>query len=169
MFAKAAFGHAEVLGQDVLGDVGKPVGQQEGFILVEVAVIEDEQELGSLSLMCLDRMGDAGREVPEIALTHIVLEGMTILVDGGDPHPALEHESPLGRLVPVQFPDRAGLESHVDAGKLGGDGHFADRRLPRPPACLQFVVAVGKGPSQVRHRAVIRLRRRQPVRALGLT
>ena len=94
---------------------------------------------------------------------------MTILVDGGDLHPALEYEAPLGRLVPVQFPDRAGLESHVNAGKLCGDGHFADRRLPRRAAWLQLVVAVDEGPSQVRHQAVIRLRRRSLSALLGLT
>src|SRR3954468_7473322 len=30
-------------------------------------------------------------------------------IDGSDPRPALEHEGPLGRLVPVQLADPAGL------------------------------------------------------------
>ena len=47
-------------------------------------------------------------------------------------------------LVPVHLPHRAGLEPHVHAGKLRGDGHFADRHLPSPAAGLQPIVDVGE-------------------------
>src|SRR5262249_29587718 len=79
------------------------------------------------------------------------------------------HEGPLGRLVPVQLPDPAGLEPHVDQGKVRGGWYLADRRLPRPSAFPHLDVAVGERPSQGRHRAVIRRRRPEPVRTLGLT
>src|SRR2546425_10645085 len=114
--------------------MGEPVGEQEGLFLREVAVVEDEQELAPASFQALDRVRDAGPEVPEVAFAHIVLEGATVLVNGGDPGPALEHVSPLGRLVPVQFPDAASLEPHADAGDLGGDGEFPCRRLTAPAA-----------------------------------
>ncbi len=45
----------------------------------------------------------------------IVLEGVTVLIDRGDPHPAPDHEAPFVRPVPVHLSHRAGLEPHVDA------------------------------------------------------
>src|SRR5208283_6181446 len=97
---EGAFGDAEVLGENLFRDVGQKVRDQEGRILVEVAVVEDEQELATVPLESLERVGNAAREVPDVALANIVLEGVTFPVDGGDPHPALEHEPPLVRNVP---------------------------------------------------------------------
>ena len=144
MLAKALFGHAEVLGENLFGDVGQKVRDQEGRILVEVAVVEDEQELATVPLESLERVGDAAREVPDVALADIVLEGMTVPVDGGDPHPALEHEPPLVRNVPVHLPDRAGLEPHVDAVQRLGNVQLSSGHLPGPAAGLQPIVDVGK-------------------------
>ena len=124
--------------------MGEPVGDQERLILVEVAVVEDEQELATVALQSLERVRDAGREVPDVALADIVLEGATVLVDGGDPHPALEHEPPLVRLVPVHLADRAGLEPHVDAVKRLGNLQLSSGHLPSPAAGLQPIVDVGK-------------------------
>ena len=84
---KRAVGHAEVLGQDLFRGVGQPVRDQERRLLAEIAVVEDEQELAAVALQSLDRVGDAGREVPDVALADIVLEGVAFLVDGGDPRP----------------------------------------------------------------------------------
>ena len=95
--------------------------------------------------------------------------GVAMLVDCGDPRPALEHEGPLGRLVPVQLADAAGLEPHVDQGEVGGRGYLADRRLPRPAAFPHLDVAVGEGPSQGRQRATVCRRRPEPVWTLRLT
>jgi hypothetical protein len=55
----------------------------------------------------------------------------------------------LGLLVIVHLLDRAGLEAHVDGGDLAGAGQIADRRLPRPAAFAQVIVAVGEGPPEV--------------------
>ena len=132
---EGALGHAEVLGQDLFRSVGEPVGERERVIFAEVAVVEDEQELAAVALKSLDRVRDAGREVPQVPFADIVLEGAAFLVDGGDPRPALEHEGPLGRLVPVQLADPAGLEPHVDQGKglrraARGSSSAATSRLP---------------------------------------
>ena len=149
--------------------MGEPVGDRERAVFAEVPVVEDEQELAAVALQALDRVRDAGREVPQVPFADVVLEGAAFLVDGGDPRPALEHEGPLGRLVPVQLADPAGLEPHVDQGEVRGGGYLADRRLPRPAAFPHLDVAVGEGPSQGRQRAAVRRRRPEPVRALGLT
>ena len=42
--------------------MGEPIGEQESLILVEAAVVEDEQELATLTPKSLDRVRDAGRE-----------------------------------------------------------------------------------------------------------
>ena len=55
--------HAEVLGQHRAWGVLEPVGQQEGLVLGEVAVVEDEQELAPL-LQSLKRVRDTRGEVP---------------------------------------------------------------------------------------------------------
>ena len=141
---EGAFGHAEVLREDLFRDVGQKVRDQEGQILVEGAVVEDEQELATVPLQSLERVRDAAREVPDVALADIVLEGVPVLVDGGDPHLALEHEPPLVRNVPVHLPDRAGLEPHVDAVKRLGNLQLSSGHLPSPAAGLQPIVDVGK-------------------------
>jgi len=124
-----------------------PIGEQKGLLLGEVAVVKDEQKFAAVALDSLDRVRDARRKIPEVALADVVLEGATVLVDGGDPRPAFEHVGPLGRFVPVHFPDTAGLEPHIDTGDLGGDGQLARRRLPSPAALRDMVVAVRERPS----------------------
>ena len=141
---EGAFGHAEVLGENLFGDVGQKVRDQEGRILVKVAVVEDEEELATVPLESLKRVGDAAREVPDVALADIVLEGMTDLVDGGDSHPPFENEAPLIRNVPVHFADRSGLEPHVDAVQRLGDVQLSSGHLPGPAAGLQPIVDVRK-------------------------
>ena len=114
-------------------------------------------------------MRDACRKIPEVSLADVLLKGASVLVNGGDPRPALEHVGPLGRLVPVQLPDAACREPHVDTGDLGGDGQLAYCRLPPPAAGRNMVMAVRERPSQVWQRAVVGLRRGERVRVLGLT
>ncbi len=79
-----ALGHAEILGEYVFRSMGEPIGEQEGLFLREVAVVEDEQELAPVPLQSLDRVRDAGPEVPEVAFAYVILEGATALVGGGD-------------------------------------------------------------------------------------
>src|SRR4029078_13021997 len=57
-------GHAEVLTEDVARRVLEPIGYEEGLVLREVAVVEDEQELTAL-LEPLDGVRGAAREGPE--------------------------------------------------------------------------------------------------------
>ncbi len=50
-----------------------------------------EQELGPVRMEVLDGMRDAGWEEPEVALAHVVHEGMAALVHRGDARPPLQH------------------------------------------------------------------------------
>src|SRR5262245_18138185 len=146
----------------------QPVREQEGRVRVEVGVVDDEQHLAAVVGEALDRVGETGREVPEVTLADVVLEGAQLRVDGGGPCPAGGHVCPLGLLVLVRLRYRAGLEAHVDGGDIGGAGQLADRRLPRPAAFAQVIVAVGEGPPEVGQRAVIGSRRHEQIRILGL-
>src|SRR5262249_825490 len=166
--SKGALGLLEVPGENLPWRMRQPVRDQKARVLVEVAVVGDEQHLAAVVVEALDRVRDTAWEVPDVTLADVVLEGAQLRVDGGDPRPPGDHVGPLGLLVPVQLPDRAGLEPHVDAGDLGGDGQLADRRLPRPAALLQAIVAVGEGPPEARQRAVVGPRRDEQIRRLGL-
>jgi hypothetical protein len=90
---ESAFGHAEVLSKNLFRNVGQKVRDQKGLVLIEVAVVEYEQEFRSFSIESPDSMRDAAREVPDVSLAHIVLEGMALIIDSGDAHPAIDHEA----------------------------------------------------------------------------
>jgi len=111
----------------------EPVGQQEGLVLREVAVVEHQQELAPL-MKALDRVRDAGGEVPQVAQTDVVDEVAPVLVDGADACTAGEHVGLFGLLVPMQLSDTAGFETHIHAGELGGNRQLAHGHLPRPAA-----------------------------------
>ncbi len=165
---KGAFGHVEVLGENLPWRTRQPVRELKRRVRVEVAVVVDEQHLAAVVGEALDRMRDTGREVPDVTLAHVVLEGAPLRVDSGDPRPAGDHVGPLRLPVPVELADRAGLEPHVDGGELGGDGQLAGCRLPGPAAFAQASVTVGEGPLEVRQRAVIGRRGRDQIRRLRL-
>ena len=57
-----------ILGENIFWDGCQKVRDQEGRILVEVAVVEDEQELATVPLQSLERVEDAAREGPDLAL-----------------------------------------------------------------------------------------------------
>ena len=76
---EVARGAIEVLRDDALRRVREPVREQQRVVLVERAVVEDEQELGALGVLAvvrvlavlwaerLNRVRHAFREVPEVA------------------------------------------------------------------------------------------------------
>ena len=158
--------HAEVLGQHLGWNVLQPVAEEEGVVLVEIAVVEHQQELGAVGAEALDRMGNAGREIPQVAHADVVDEIAPVLVDGRDARAAVEHVGPLGGLVPVQLAHAAGVEAHVHAGDVLGDAELAHRDLARPATGIQPHVRVIEGEAQVGQRAVVGSGRRVEVRVL---
>ena len=65
---------AEILAEHFVRRVLEPIGDQEGIVLVEIAVVEDEQKFAAIRTEALDGMRNSGREIPEIADTDIVDE-----------------------------------------------------------------------------------------------
>ena len=151
--------HAEILGQHLGRRVLEPVAEQEGVVLVEVAVVEHQQELAAVGTEALDRMRDAGGKIPEIADADVVDEVAALRVDRGDARGAVEHVGPLGLLVPMQLAHAAGIEPHVDAGDVLGNAELAHRHLPGPAAAFLPHMGVGEREAQIGQRAVIGGRR----------
>ena len=55
-------------------------------------------------------------KIPEVALVDVRDVGPAHGVENGHAATAVRHDRPLGGLMPVQFPDAAGGQPHVDAG-----------------------------------------------------
>ncbi len=49
-----------------------PVREKECIVFRKQTLIEDQEELASVWPQALDRMRKAGREIPQIALAHVV-------------------------------------------------------------------------------------------------
>ena len=103
-------------GQRLLWHMGEHVGDRKRAIFGEHSVWKCQQEFAAVWRQTLDRMRNAGWEIPQIAGSDIGGEVMAVVVDRGDARVAGEHEGPLGFLVPMQFTHAAGIEPHIDAG-----------------------------------------------------
>jgi hypothetical protein len=56
----------EVLGDDRLGRVGEPVGEDKGRLFGKVAVVENQEELGAVLTKTLERVRNSAGEVPKV-------------------------------------------------------------------------------------------------------
>ena len=161
--------HAEVLGEHVRWRVLEPVAEEEGIVLVELAVVEHQQELGAIRAETLDRVGNTRGEIPEVADADIVDEVSPLRIDRGDSRRPIKHIGPLGGLVPMQLAHAAGIQTHVHAGDVLGDAKLAHRDLPGPAARREPHVGIIKRKAQVRQHAVIGRRRGDQIRVLTRT
>lgn len=116
----------------------KPVRQDKGRLLGKVAVIENDEELGSVLTETLQRVRHTTGEVPQVTLLEVVDEVAALVVESSDAHLTVQDVSPFGLLVPVKLTDDALVESHVDSGKLDTGGELTDGRLSGPASFLQF-------------------------------
>ena len=146
----------------------QPVGQQERLELVEVAVVEDQQELAAILAQALNRVRYAAREQPEISFVHVFHERPALLIDCRDARAAGRHIGPLGAHMPVQFADAAGDQTHLHASHLLRQREVAHRHLASPAARLDAFVRHGKGILERRLAARIGLRRVHRIRLLRL-
>ena len=149
--------NTEILRQDLLGRVGKPVADRQCIEFGKFAVVERQQELAAVRLQALDGVWDAGGKVPKISRADIGDKVAAILVNRGDLRLAIQHEGPFGRQVPMQFPDAAHGQAHVHPGDGLCHGEVLDGDLTRPAARLDSAMRLGKREPQIRDVPVIRL------------
>ena len=75
---------AKILGDDFGRCVRHPIGEQNGLVFGEVAVVEDQQKFAAVGGESLDGVGDAGWEKPEVVVADVGDETFTFGVDAGD-------------------------------------------------------------------------------------
>lgn len=158
--------HAEVLRKHRLGRARNPIGEQECRVLGEVAVVEDEEELGAIGTEALQRVRVARWEVPEVALLEVIDKATTLGVERSDADLALENVRPLSLLVPMQLTDNALVQTHIHTSELLAGSKLANRCLSGPPTLFDANMRVCKRPAHVRNGTMIRTRRANQVRIL---
>ena len=146
----------------------EPIGDQEGVVFVEVAVVENEKKFAAVRVEPLNGMRDARREIPQIADPHVVDEISPLGIDGGDARSAVKHVGPFSLLVPVELADAAGVEAHLHTGDTRGNAEFASRHLTGPSTRRQSHVSIGEREAQVWQRAIIGGRRHKEVGVLPI-
>lgn len=139
--------HCEVHGKNFRRCVCHPFVDEQRVVFRRVAVVEAEDELAAVLADTLQRVRQAGGEVPQASLVHVLDVGAAVLIDGGDAARALGDEGPFGKYVPVQLANAAARQAHIYASDLFGDLEISLRDLTRPSAILNAArCVVERGP-----------------------
>ena len=141
--------HAEILAENLRGCVLEPVAEQERIVLVEIAIVEDKEELAPVRTKPLDRMGNAAGKVPEVADADVVDKVAALLVDRRDAGRSVKHVGPFRLLVPMKLANAAGVEPHVHAGDRFRYAKLARGDLTRPAAARLPHMRVGEGKPEI--------------------
>jgi hypothetical protein len=73
----------------------QPVGQKEGLEFIEIAIVENENELAAVRLKALDRMRNPSGEESHITLANVLNKGSSFLIHSGDARGARNHVGPF--------------------------------------------------------------------------
>src|SRR6185437_11270910 len=153
------FRQTEVLSQQSMRCVSKPIGDAEGGKLGEIAVIEDQNEVTGFMAETLNRVAVAARKIPNVARIEIVRFRVSCRVDDRRATASLNDESPFrSRGVPVQLAHRARFQTHRHAGDALGDGQLLNRGLLARTAADDL--AFGLFESEAEHRQFLFIEQR---------
>src|SRR5580704_12114536 len=141
---------AEILAQNLSGDMLEPVAEQKRVVLVEVAIIEDEEEFAAVGTEALDRMGNAAGEIPEIADADVVDKVTALRVDRRDAGRSGEHVGPFRLLMPMKLADAARIQPHVHAGDCFRNAQLSRGDLTCPSAARLPNMRIGEGKPKIR-------------------
>ena len=137
--------YAETRRENIRRRVRQPVGEHQGVEFGGPPVIEREHEFGTVRPQSLQRVGQAGREIPQVAGLHVGHLGAAQFVQYRNPTVAVRHDGPLGLLVPVQFADAVRPQAHIDARNIFRDGKIGLGDFARPAAALIAFVRIVEG------------------------
>ena len=158
---------AEILAQNLSGDMLEPVAEQKRVVLVEVAIIEDEEEFATVGTEALDRMGNAAGEIPEIADADVVDKVTALRVNRRDAGRSGEHVRPFRLLMPVKLANAARIQPHVHAGDCFRNTKLSGCDLTCPAAARLPHMRIGEGEPEIGQSSGIRCRRIEEVRILS--
>src|ERR1700738_1120244 len=94
----------------------EPFRDQEGGELRSLAFIETDEEFAAVRAEPLQRMRQAGGEIPKVAFFYVSDIRPAQFVERGASASAVGNVSPLSKPVPVHLADAASRQPHVDAG-----------------------------------------------------
>ena len=104
------------------------VGDAEGVIFREVAVIEDQDKVALSRPESLNRMTIPSRKVPDIARVERVDIRRSVWMKDRGAAGTADHVGPLGSIgMPVQLSNRARPQPHRDAGNASRNRKLNDR------------------------------------------
>jgi hypothetical protein len=147
---------AEIERQHILRRDVDPIGDREGAVLREGAVVEQQDEVAGLVVARLDRVAVTLREEPKVARLIVVDLARPRRVEDHGLAAAVDHTGPFGRdRVPVKLSGGAGIEKHVHARGPLADGELVDRGLLGPAAGRDLRNVALEGEAEVRHCADI--------------
>src|SRR5215470_18184121 len=101
-----------------------------------MAVVEANDEFAAVGPKPLQRMRCSSGKIPEIAGLQVADIRPSFRVENGDAAIAIGHDRPFGGLMPMQLPNSAGRQPHVDAGYLLGNRKIINSDLTRPASIL---------------------------------
>src|ERR1700733_7698380 len=116
--------------------MSKPIRYQQCVEFIGMAIIEANDEFTTVGADPLQRMWSAGGKIPEIALVDVRNIWLAGGIENGHAATAVRHDRPLGSLMPVQLPDSACGQPHIDAGYLLRNREVFHRYLAGPAAVL---------------------------------
>src|SRR5258707_6480903 len=141
--------------------------EQECTVFRKHTLIEDQEELASVRSQALYRMREAGREVPQVALAHVVDKDRPIRIQQRDASISVEHDGPLIGCMPMEFAKAASSQAHIDARQVCGGRQFALRHLMGPAALLNSLFRQIEGVPNGTAIPKLRRRRRACVGIIG--
>src|SRR5258707_14186858 len=98
--------------------------EQECTVFRKHTLIEDQEELASVRSQALYRMREAGREVPQVALAHVVDKDSPIRIQQRDASISVEHDGHLIGCMLMELAKVANIQSHIDARQFCGGRQF---------------------------------------------
>ncbi len=134
-----------VLHEHLRRRVGHELGEQEGVVLGEVPLVEDQQELTTVRPQALNRVGISRREEPQITFADVIDEHGSVRIEHRDARVAVLHEGPFVGRVPVQFAEASRRQAHVDARNILRGREFALRHLMGPATLFHALAGEVEG------------------------
>src|SRR5260370_16892231 len=129
-----------------------PVGKKEGVVFRKRTLIEYQHEFSTVGSQSLDRVRESCGKVPKIAFAYIADENGSIGIENRHAGISVQHEGPLIRGVPMQFPKAPRCKPHSDSRDVFSTCQHLFRYffLPATPS-IPFLTYIESPPNTLAH------------------